>query len=72
MQLVVEENVTETLESDNLILQNLSASKHVQVKGILCQNPARCCDAATRLLQSCTSCCKIPASVQRAQERLVT
>jgi len=31
MQLVVEEVVSETLESDNLILQNLSASKHVQV-----------------------------------------
>lgn len=30
MQLIVEESVTETLESDNLILQNLSASKHVQ------------------------------------------
>ena len=30
MQLVVEEIVTETLESDNLTLQNLSASKHVQ------------------------------------------
>ena len=32
MQLVVEENVTETLESDNLMLQNLSASKHVQAR----------------------------------------
>ena len=31
MQLVVEEVVSETLESDNLILQNLSASTHVQV-----------------------------------------
>ena len=33
MQLLVEEIVSETLESDNLILQNLSASKHVQVSG---------------------------------------
>lgn len=32
MQLLVEETVTETLESDNLILQNLSASKHVQAR----------------------------------------
>ena len=31
MQLLMEEIVSETLESDNLILQNLSASKHVQV-----------------------------------------
>ena len=38
MQLVVEENVTETLESDNLILQNLSASKHVQASSFLAQN----------------------------------
>lgn len=31
MQLVVDEVISETLESDNLILQNLSANKHVQV-----------------------------------------
>ena len=31
MQLVVDEVITETLEADNLTLQNLSASKHVQV-----------------------------------------
>ena len=31
MQLVVDEVITETLEADNVTLQNLSASKHVQV-----------------------------------------
>ena len=31
MQLVVDEAVTEGLESDNLTLQNLSANKYVQV-----------------------------------------
>ena len=30
-QLVVDEVITETLEADNVTLQNLSASKHVQV-----------------------------------------
>ena len=36
MQLVVEENIMEILESDNLILQNLSASKHVQASWPTC------------------------------------
>lgn len=31
MQLVVDEVISETLESDNLVLQNLGANKHVQV-----------------------------------------
>ena len=31
MQLVVDEVITETLEADNVTLQNLNASKHVQV-----------------------------------------
>lgn len=35
MQLVVDEVISETLEADNVTLQNLSASKHVQV-GLCC------------------------------------
>ena len=31
MQLVVDEVITEALEADNVTLQNLNASKHVQV-----------------------------------------
>lgn len=36
LQLVVDEAITESLESDNLTLQNLSANKYVQVRGGPC------------------------------------
>lgn len=31
LELVVDETITETLETDNLVLQNMSSSKYVQV-----------------------------------------
>ena len=53
MQMTIEEVITESLEADNLQLQNMSTSKYVQVRSLSTVNQPECkkyCLAASSIV----------------------